>query len=243
MRQPYFLAVCDILGFSQLVESTPLDVVVTDVLGWFRKAVHHSIHQKDFPLTVPNRAETEQHELVGVAWFSDTVLLYTKKDTDDAVRQLLNSVGWLIFENMLYWPTRIRAGLAYGDAFIDPDNSLFVGKPIVEAYRLEQHQEWSGAALAQSACDRVPERVRSGQFADWWVVPYAVPLKDNASFDTLAVNWNWGIHDIGWRMRWCESSDMPSERDWSTRPSVCAKFVNTKQFHEAFCHDCKRLGA
>ena len=126
-----------------------------------------------------------------------------------------------------------------GDAFIDPHNSLFVGKPIVEAYHLEQDQHWSGAALSPSACDRVPEYAHSGEFADWWVVPYRVPLKSKEPLDTLAVNWNWGVHQPNWRMRWSESSELPGEADWETRRDICEKFLNTKHFHESFCHDCK----
>ncbi len=239
MRQPYLIAVCDILGFSELVENNPTELIVTDVLGWFSKSLYHSIHKDQFPDEIPNRTLIEGHELIGSAWFSDTILLYTKRDEDEAIRQLIMTVGWLIFENIFHTPTRIRAGLAYGEAFIDPANAMFVGKPIVEAYRLEKRQQWSGAALTQSACERIPEYARSGKFADWWVVPYPVPLKSNTTIDTLAVNWNWGIHNPDWKMRWSESSEMPEQADWINRRDICEKFISTKRFHETYCLDCK----
>ena len=40
-------------------------------------------------------------------------------------------------------------------------------------------------------------------------------------------------------MRWTkEFPDGPPAEAWETMPSVCAKFINTKRFHEAHCEDC-----
>lgn len=234
----YVIAVCDILGFSPLVESGQLGDVVEHALGWFRKSLHHSLHKNAFPENTPATRELERHPHVGVAWFSDTVLLYTKQDTDDSVRELLTAVGWLLFETMIHGNTRIRAGISYGEAFIDPENSIYVGKPIVEAYRLEQSQQWSGGALTESAVQRVPQMARTGRFADWWLIPYDVPLKGQPPLRTLAVNWNLGIHALGWRLLWSRESEIPSASDWATDPSICEKFMNTKAFHDANCHEC-----
>ena len=242
MKGNYFLAVCDILGFSALVERESLDYVVSDSIAWFRKALNHSMHKGLFPEHVPETNDLDRHEHVGVAWFSDTLLFYTKSDTDESVRELLSVVAWLVFETMrgdTRGNTRVRVGVAYGAAFVDPRNSLFVGMPIVEAYRLEQAQQWSGGALSQSACDRLPEAIRSGKYADWWVTPHDVPLKAGQTRNTLALNWNLGIHGPGWRLRWSKQSAMPEKNDWAKDPSVCEKFVNTKAFHEAHCRECR----
>jgi hypothetical protein len=234
----YLVAVCDILGFSNLVEQNPLDQVVDGALGWFRRALHHSIHKDGFPPEVPHKAETDAHEHVGVAWFSDTVLLYSLRDDDEAARQLIMTVGWLIFETLLSsGRTKIRGGISYGEARMDRENSIFVGKAIVDAYRLEKRQEWSGAALTETACDRIPEYARSGGYADWWVIPYGVPLKDGLTTNTLAINWTWGIHHPPW-LRWSESAESPTDADWQDKPDICRKFINTKAFHDALCHHC-----
>jgi len=37
MYSKYVIALCDILGFSDLVKNHPLDTIVDDVLGWFRQ--------------------------------------------------------------------------------------------------------------------------------------------------------------------------------------------------------------
>jgi hypothetical protein len=240
MKANYFLAVCDILGFSDLVRDNELDAVVNHSVGWFRKALNHSLHKTEFPKEAPPTADLDRHAKVGVAWFSDTVLLYTKSDTDDSIQALLSTVAWLIFETILDGQTKVRCGLAYGEAYIDPQNSLFVGRPIIDAYNLEQRQQWSGAALSSSAVSRLPEAARTGKFADWWVKPYDVPLKNQETLRTLAVDWNQGIHSPSWRMQWSKDLEHPTESDWLSRRSVCEKFTNTKSFHELFCHDCRR---
>lgn len=235
----YFVALCDILGFKDLVRNTNLSVLVEQHLAWFRKALNHSIIRGEFPEITPPTTELDSHVHIGVVWFSDTILLYSREDTDDAIREVLTAVAWLIFETMVQGKTRIRAGIAYGEAFIDPENSLFVGQPIIDAYDLEKKQQWSGAALTKSAVDRLPEAVRSGKYADWWVTPYEVPLKKEATLATLAVNWSQGLHPPSWRFKWSKNSDLPAPSDWDAQHDICEKFVNTKIFHEKYCHQCR----
>jgi class 3 adenylate cyclase len=240
MRGPYLIAVCDILGFSELVERHSLDSVVDDAVGWFRKALNHSLLGGTFAASPPQTRELENHPHVSVAWFSDTILLYTKHDTDVAVGELLQAVGSLLFETILGGVTKIRAGIAYGEAHMDPANSIYVGLPIVEAYRLEKRQQWAGAALAPSACARLAACGPSGEIARWWVTSWDVPLEGGASTTTLAVNWNRCVHDPIWRLRWSESSEMPTDE---ASLSLKEKFMNTKRFHEALCEDCNRREA
>lgn len=147
-------------------------------------------------------------------------------------------MAWLLFET-IHGTTRIRAGIAYGDAFIDPKNAMYVGEPIIDAYLLEQQQQWSGAALTKSAYERVPEFARKGRFADWPILPYNVPLKDNKAISTLAVNWTYGIHNQ-LTFYWSPKSEQPTSEDWTNKPSVCEKWKNTKQFHFDVCSQCRR---
>lgn len=241
MRGNYLIAVCDILGFSALVANKPLEEVIDGSITWFRRALNHSILKKSFPDSAPPTAELDGNNHVGVAWFSDTILLYTKEDTDEAVRELLQVVAWLVFETILDGKTMIRAGIAYGEAYIEPENSIYIGKAIIDAYELEKIQEWAGAALCSSAVLRIPELARSGKFVDWWVVPWAVPLKHKQTMLTLAINWNLGIHAPDWRLRWSRKSDMPEKSDWATNKILSEKFMNTKLFHEAHCIYCRSL--
>ncbi|HEY44510.1 MAG TPA: hypothetical protein G4O11_11070 [Anaerolineae bacterium] len=234
------IAMCDILGFSDLVQEKPLDSVVQDHLGWLRKAAHHSVHKGEFPSELPSLRALRDQSHLGIAWFSDTILIYTLEDTDENVRALTSSLGWLLFETMLEVDTRLRCGVSYGEAFIDAENSIYVGQPLIEAHRLEQSQEWSGGALTREVVEHLPADVRAGKYRDWFLVPYSVPLKDGKTLETLAVNWTIGAHrDL--ELPWSQTHATPPKEEWENekRRDICEKWQNTKLFHERVCKFCR----
>lgn len=241
MYNNYTIAFCDILGFSPLVEQQPLQSIVNNALGLFTRCLHHAVHQGDFSEYVPSLKAIRDQAHIGVARFSDSVLLYTRQDTDESVQQLLSAVGWLLFETITATYTRVRCGISYGQAYMDQENSLFVGRPIIEAYELEGLQLWAGAALTPAAVERLPQGVRSGKYGDWWVLPYRVPMKEPPGFrETLAVNWTAiGVHDPEFQLGWSPATDIPTGEDWIKNPDVCRIFENTRAFHESACW-CRR---
>jgi hypothetical protein len=115
-----------------------------------------------------------------------------------------------------------------------------VGSSIIDAYRLQEAQQWSGGALAKSAVERLPAAVRTGRYADWWVTPYDVPLKAGKVLQTLAVNWSEGIHSPTWTFRWSADRAEPNNSDFEENPGVVEKFRNTLAFHAATCQTCAR---
>ena len=239
MKGKYMVAVCDILGFAHMVETQPLDAVVDNAIGWFRKSLHHSLHKDGFPESVPELRELEAHTDIGIAWFSDTVLLYTLRDDDTCVQNLISTVAWILFETIVTGRTRIRAGISYGEAYIDPDNSLFVGTPIIDAYRLEQSQQWAGAALTKNAKERLPLQLVLVSLQTGGSLQFC-PIKKWA-LAMLAVKWTWGSHHPTWKLVWSESRKEPSELDWEKKPDICEKFINTKAFHDATCSWCSNV--
>lgn len=235
----YFLAFCDILGFSDLVTKSEISDVVDQSLSLFRRMLHYSMHQVDFPETPPELSVLQSHEDVGLAWFSDSIFLYSRRDDDKAVRAVLRTVEWLIWTTVSTGATLVRCGISYGPAFIDAPNSLFVGRAIVEAAKLESQQAWAGGALTRAACDRLPEKVRGGAYADWPVRPYAIPLRDGGTYNGLAVEWTWGVHHPGFELRWSDEHEDPTAEDWLAKKDICTKFVNTRAFHDTG-HCCER---
>lgn len=67
MHGKYLVTVCDILGFSALVQEHPLHSVVGDALDWFRRALGHSIHGGKFPPAPPPTRDLASHGQVGIA--------------------------------------------------------------------------------------------------------------------------------------------------------------------------------
>lgn len=233
------VAVCDILGFGNLVKNNNPDDVAEYVFGWLRKALSHSIHKDDFPEDIPSLTAIQEHRHIGLAWFSDTILLYTRNDTDMCIQALTSTLSWLVFASLFNENARIRCGVSYGPAVIDPENSVYIGDPIVEAFELEKQQQWVGGAYSEKAYSRIPDIARQGQDPMWWIVPYDVPLKNGNSSRLLAVDWTWGIHKADTLLfNFSQERAEPSEEDWKSLPDICMKWKNTRKFHEDVCIWC-----
>jgi len=234
------VAVCDILGFSDLVLKEELRSII-ESYSFFRKTAHHSLLQDAFPKNTPIPDEIYRHPNVGIAFFSDTALFYTRVDSDANCKDLLSTVSWLLFENMFHKPTRLRAGIAYDEVYIDYMNSIFLGRAIVEASKLEKAQQWSGAALNLSAEGRLNQYVDSSCFIDWPIVRYDVPMKIKMKNcqSSVAINWTNGIHT---RREWEKIAGIHSTgySEKNRMEDIIEKAQNTRAFHDHFCQLCFR---
>jgi len=231
------VAVCDILGFKSLVMAKPLQDLLQGELALFRKLVGFSVKHEDVSSSPPDLCGLRSQERVGFAWFSDTVLIYSKDDTDISCRNVIETVAWLLFSTMLT-QTKVRAGIAYGEFAEDSVNESYFGRAIVEAYELEQAQEWAGGALTQAAADRLPRRDTTGARFQWQVCKYPIPLKHpHPNCSHLAVDWTQGIH-TGLDLQWSRQQSCPSEEERQKQPSICAKWDNTIRFHDKVCVQC-----
>jgi hypothetical protein len=225
------VAVCDILGFRSLILENPLRNLLDADFALFRKLLCRSLNQKDLPERPPGLKELRNQDRVGFAWFSDTVLIYAKNDDDDSCQNVIETVQWLVFHTICT-RTKIRAGIAYGEFLPDPENELFLGRALVDAYELERSQEWFGAALTPSAVGRLPADIYG-----WLVCKYDVPLKPKAKRECcgkMAVDWTLGIHDW-FDSKWSPEKDLPDDDE---DPSLVAKWRNTCSFHDAVCTGC-----
>ncbi len=232
------IAVCDILGFKELVRTRPLSVLVDKDLSLFQRLAGFCVKHGSVPDVPPKLVEMRDQGRVGFAWYSDTVIIYAQNDEDISCRNVLETVGWLVFTSMMT-STKIRAGIAYGEFYADPDNEMLVGPAVVDAYELEQAQQWAGAALTTDAASRIPKRVSTGARYQWWLCEYDVPLKPNAGANcsNLAIDWTQFGHR-GTKFKWSPQSDEPTAEDYTTRRSICEKWHNLIKFHESVCVEC-----
>ncbi|MDD5558788.1 hypothetical protein [Candidatus Methylomirabilis sp.] len=242
MVQNRMVAVCDILGFSDMVNTHPLQEVIDNSLGYLSKAIYHSMKQEEFPNSAPILDQFQNQRQIGFAWFSDTVLLYAFDDEDHTNENLVETAAWLLFETMVWDWSRLRVGVAYGEFLADEKAGIYVGKAMIDAYRLQCNQDWSGGALTPSAANRLGVSHLSPEQTLHFLVNYPVPLKSEPiSPLSVAVDWTFGLHDF-LPMPWSSQSPEPSAGELQRQPSVVRKWRNTKKFHETVCKSCHREG-
>lgn len=228
------VAVCDILGYSNLIKETPHSEVVSYHIENMQTALRSSI--PNFP-NQPTDVTSEQifiEGLVGFATFSDTVLLYSLQDDRRGYRAVIEASTRLLARHIL-WPTlRFRIGIAYGEFHADPNRNIFVGKALVEAHELERRQDWCGAALTDNAYAQILDSSTDRE----WLVPYDVPIRGGSKESHMVINWCYATH-----------RSLP-ERDWIERNynigateeekiKIENKLSNTEQFHAVTCQRCK----
>jgi hypothetical protein len=235
------VAICDVLGFKRLVYETPLQRV-SGAMTHLRRMLTYAVRHEDPKGEPPTMAELRSQANVEIVVFSDTIFLFAKDDSDDAVRELIEAVGWLLFGTTMSSVVGLRAGLAYGEVLLEPENDVFVGKPIVDAHLMETQQEWSGATLCDTAVERL---ARAGLTPEThvWLKKYPVPMKNEADrIERMVIDWTFGMH-LPFAFQWSPTSSEPSTEDEAQRPDVVRKYRNTKTFHAEVCRYCRKSRA
>lgn len=139
--RPTFVAMLDVLGFTKLVSTTPLAALVTSYEGLLQMKRNAA----RVPVLAPGGGYVHQ---VGTTIFSDTIVLWCDDDPS-SLDTFLTAVAALM-ARAIDQDWLLRGGVAYGDAVMCKDIRIFVGQPIIDAYHMEQTQQWVGAALHPS---------------------------------------------------------------------------------------------
>ncbi len=216
------IAIFDILGFREIVQSTKLEKLP--------EIVKKTLNLSKGPLI--------SYDLVGSIFFSDTIVLYGLSGED------FLDESWIIVSssNLLNMSARfgipIRGALTYGDIYINLREKTVIGPALVKGYDLEQKQNWMGAIIDPDYEDRfnrglltLPNTLHNN------LIEYAAPLKSGIRRDYKCIGW---LH----RFKPTED-DMYSifikNTDNKIPHDVYQKYLNTIEFlrycQENFCVD------
>ena len=94
------VVVADILGFRHRVTSWPVEDVVNHTLLYLRKSLNFAIHRSTVP-DPPSLDELNRFSSLGLAWFSDTVLIFARDDRDETASVFMETLGYLSFVTTL----------------------------------------------------------------------------------------------------------------------------------------------
>lgn len=217
--QVAFVALFDVLGFKKRIETTPLETVVEG----YQRLRGLKLRARSIPIMSQARVHMES---VGTTIFSDTILLWCDDDSN-AVQSLLTACAVLVASAIEErWP--LRGGIAYGDCLLNRETRTFVGPPIVQAYQLEQSQEWLGAALHETALNHKTLGTLIRSTDD--VIQYAIPVKPNAQALDYAIHW--GPYAMG------AKTVLESLRKETNDESIKAKYGATLGYLQTKCSDC-----
>ncbi len=239
MTTKAMVAVCDILGYSNLVTSSSLselkDFHHENIKNIMKSAIHHFGEEAGSPTP----KEVFQENLVGHTAFSDTIILFSLSDDRDGYRNVLNAVCRLISIPMFTSFYRYRVGISYGEFYHNPKENLYIGKALVEANDLEKVQQWIGATLTETAANKFKDKFPENSM----LIDYDVPIRlssENTHRKCSVVNWTLARHSIirknqNWMYREENGSKVHSYKN----KDVEQKILNTEKFHSHICVQCK----
>lgn len=187
--QTYILAFMDVLGFEALLERVGLAEVHARYTLLLDQALRPQSHENQWSRAKSVvRGEVVPALMwlpVRAAHFSDSLLLWVHYHPGH-VEEFLTRCS-RVFCKALDLGIPLRGAVTVGDAVLDNDANVFLGKPLVEAARLESKQDWVGVALGVSFKSKnlripiSPEKIRI----------HTPPLKDGGAmlFSDLVLDW------------------------------------------------------
>lgn len=181
MSSERYVALFDILGFKTIVGNNLLDRVV-QIFGEFLKDAEG--YQIFATVLGP-----ESRQLISFKVFSDTIFVYSHDDSIEAFQRLVKFCQFLV-GNSFNKGLLLRGAITKGEVVIRDD--IFIGKPIVRAYQMEQEQDWVGCWIDDVCVSDEKPKYRS-LIWDYAFIQYDIPLKSGVVEQHWALNWVWAV--------------------------------------------------
>lgn len=125
--RPSYIALFDILGFTDIVRREQLPGVVETL--------------KQLNLDAELYAEPVN---IRVLQFSDTILLYSDGDDEKSLAEIVR-LSALLVGRLLERRVRMRGAITWGEFYAH--KQIFAGKAMIRAYQLEKSQDWAGGII------------------------------------------------------------------------------------------------
>lgn len=119
--------------------------------------------------------------------FSDSIILISGDDSDISAPFIFTYVE-LILINAINNGIPMKGAIACGELTADPDKSLYFGRPIIDAYELQNELQLYGVVLHHTCEKRLNELKIIKYLEDKDIFKYYVPMK-SSKITHFIVNW------------------------------------------------------
>lgn len=160
----YFIGLFDLLGFKRLLGDRSL----VDVILHLESLVQGIIDMANWDFHELKEREHLAVQGPFASWlrFSDTILLYRAATDARAFGMWLTSCANLC-AMAIGWGIPVRGALTRGELYVSPDKTTYLGQGLIDAYTLEQAQQWQGAVADIERIIRSPlESTHLDQYYD-----------------------------------------------------------------------------
>jgi len=165
-----YVAFFDIMGFKELVERNSHNFIV-EKLRDLRKTISILENLHAFKTFLKDVEVIESKSIS----FSDSIMIFSKDDTLESLNKIIiDSSVFLYLAIEIGIP--IKGALSYGEITLDFENTLFFGRPIIDAYLLHDELYLYSAIMDNRIEEKMEEFVIHDDVAEL-ISTIKVPLK------------------------------------------------------------------
>ena len=229
----YFVAYFDFLGFTEYVKNESLGAV----LSLYKKAIKNVRKKAGIYFDVKKTP---------YQWFSDTFLFCARIDKDGPEKAFMDiyRLATTFFRDMLQIRMPLRGALTVGKLYVEPEDGIYFGEALIEAYEYAESQNWLGFVLTPKVIPLLEQHgfTKVIELVNREFVKYTVPCH-NGQKRTLLV-WRldkWNSHvNIKWTGSYYLWSDLISMEE-AAPENAKEKYCNSKKFMTDNCPKLKEL--
>ncbi|MFP7224868.1 hypothetical protein SFC42_17465 [Priestia filamentosa] len=189
------VAFLDILGFKNMLMTTPLDELSEKYESLVEKAdiMNRPLSPNDekLPYLFPNHPLDQRWCVKNV--FSDSIILVSEDESVDSVLKLL-VYSWRLMQFAIASGMPFRGGIAYDEFYINEKSNIFLGKALTDAYALETKQQWIGVSIDEGLINAFPDlknalNPENNNILNFLFPRYSVPYKNGERVEHHVLNW------------------------------------------------------
>ena len=179
ITQDRFIAFFDILGFKDFIYRNSHDVVL-------EKMKYLPIILSDIEEDAHNKLDKNDCEgIIRPVVFSDSIMLISNDKSIIDLLNLLKCCYWIL-KNSIQINIPIKGAISSGILTADFNKSLFFGRPLVDAYLLQESMIYYGCIMDNNVEDFFKKNITGSP--QKWLIQYRTPFK-TASVNHYNLNW------------------------------------------------------
>lgn len=186
-----YVTFLDILGFADLICSTPLKDLLKKMKNAFAFSKFAEVlgawQNKNgtiYPDLTKKRCQCFS--------FSDTFVISTPDKSLDSLNVIIGAT--FILSRVLFgMGMPVRGAISTGETDFVPDTQHLIGKGVIRAANLEKRQKWFGIAIDPEVVDKNSVS-RLEKVTQEIVVPYEVPFAGNERRECIVINWRLNLY-------------------------------------------------
>lgn len=176
-----FVAFLDIMGFEDMVlrrSHKEVHKILTTFVPELKIIDWYTIGVSD---DIKNSATSK------LVIFSDSIIIFSSDDTINSAAKIISDVGWIL-NSAITQQLPIKGAISHGEQTADLVHSLYFGKPLIDAYKLQHELLLYSAVLHHTAEKRLNAFHSNKLLARYGAFRWNTPMK-SGKINHYVVDW------------------------------------------------------